>query len=310
MMDANQVIESYVRDVAKSLPRQRRGDVAFELHALLHEELAGRAADVGRAPDHDMALALLRDFGRPAEAAQRYHTPSALVESTDTRHFVTWSIGGLVVLAMHAALNPGSIDVGDLLLQWLGTLVLCFAVLGWWRRRFPDAFQWKPSRGPEWMPRGAMLLCMVALLVFPVAMYAAPVDFARALLPDVVRVDGVALAEPFAASWQRRLTLALIVAMPLVYLAGLVIGSFPAWLRRVDLASQLALGLMFIAHGSWAAAPATSGLAPFQLAHANAVAAPIFTALGGIMVLTILYFAWREWSLVPPAPATSANAAR
>lgn len=310
MMDTHQIIDAYVRDVAQYLPRQRRGDVAFELHALLHEELAVRAADTGQAPDRTMALSLLRAYGRPADTAQRYHETPALVDAIDTRHFLTWSLGGLVVLAMHAALNPDSIDVGALFLQWLGTLVLCFALLGWWRRRAPDNLAWTPSRGPEWMPRGLALFCLLALLVFPVAMYAAPMAFARMLLPDAVAVDGMALAAPFAGSWQRGLTLALLVALAAPYVITLVLGKRPAWLRRVEVGVNIALGLMLVAHGSWAAGTDEAWLAPFQSAHTNAVAAPIFTALGGVMVLVGLYYAWREWSLVPAAPAPRGTAMR
>ena len=43
-MDANEILESYVRDVADCLPRARRDDVASELRSLLAEELAGRDA--------------------------------------------------------------------------------------------------------------------------------------------------------------------------------------------------------------------------------------------------------------------------
>ena len=59
-MNANDVIESYVTDVAVQLPRKQRNDVAFELRALLNEELQERAGDAGREPDADMAIRMLR----------------------------------------------------------------------------------------------------------------------------------------------------------------------------------------------------------------------------------------------------------
>ena len=40
-MNANDVIECYVNEVAVQLPRAQRNDVAFELRALLQEELQG-----------------------------------------------------------------------------------------------------------------------------------------------------------------------------------------------------------------------------------------------------------------------------
>src|SRR5262245_8316293 len=66
-MNANEVIESYVCDVARSLPRDKRNDVAFELRALLADELAAKAQAAGRAPDEAMAMDLLQRFGRPAD---------------------------------------------------------------------------------------------------------------------------------------------------------------------------------------------------------------------------------------------------
>ena len=50
-MNAQDVIESYVRDVARLLSRDKRNDVALELRELLHDELAARAEAAGRAPD-------------------------------------------------------------------------------------------------------------------------------------------------------------------------------------------------------------------------------------------------------------------
>lgn len=57
----------------KRLPVKPRNDVGYELHALLMEELRGRAADAGRLPDEAMALALSRAFGHPHDVAARYH---------------------------------------------------------------------------------------------------------------------------------------------------------------------------------------------------------------------------------------------
>ena len=47
-MNANDVIESYVTEVALQLPRKQRNDVAFELRALINEELQGKAEESGR----------------------------------------------------------------------------------------------------------------------------------------------------------------------------------------------------------------------------------------------------------------------
>lgn len=310
-MDVNEIIESWVRDVAACLPRSRRADVAFELRALVHEELAGRAEAAGRAPDAAMAMALLKGFGRPAEMAQRYHARPALVAATDTHHFLIWALGGAVVLVLHMLLGHPDIDLGGLLLQWLGVLLVCFAAIDASRRRWPDALPWKPSRGPEWAPRWLSAFSLACLLVFPVAMYAAPMEFARWLLPDAVRVDGLALTDAFAGSWQRAVTQALLVGLALLEGAALVAGRRPRRLRQAGVGVCLALGAMFVAHAS-AMTPFGGGAAfqVFVLAHANAVAAPIFLALGGMMILCGLYFGWREWSIIRPGPSRPSRPAR
>jgi len=71
-MTATQLIESYVDDVVRRVDRKRRNDVGVELRALLGDELAGQAESAGRPADMDMAMELLRRFGRPADVAVRY----------------------------------------------------------------------------------------------------------------------------------------------------------------------------------------------------------------------------------------------
>lgn len=309
-MDVNEILQSWVRDVVACLPRARRGDVAFELQALLQEDLASRAMAAGHAPDKAMAMALLNDFGRPAEMAQLYHARPAMVAAADTHHFLIWALGGAVVLVTHTVLGHPDTGVVGLFLQWLGLLLLCFTAIDWLRRRRPGVLHWKPSRGPEWAPRWSSAFSLACMLVFPVAMYAAPMEFARWLLPDVVRVDGLALTEAFAGSWQRGLTQGLLVAMASLEGVALVAGFRPRWARRAGVAVNLALGTMFVAHAS----PMTpfGGGAPFQvfaLAHANEVAVPIFLGLGGMMILFGLYYGWREWSQVRPEPSPAAHGA-
>ncbi len=301
-MNLNETIESYVRDVAACLPRDKRNDVAWELRALLDEELAARAQVAGHAADKPMLMALLQEFGRPADVAQRYHARPALIDAADTHHYVIWAVGGWVVLALHSALNGGVPEVYEPLLQWLGLLLLGFALAGWMRRRRPDALHWKPKRGPEWMPRSLSALALLGLLVFPVFMYSAPVTFARLLMPQAVEVGGLAYSAAFAGSLLHVLTLSVLVAMALQYVVVLVLGRCPTWQRRLDVGLCLGLGLLCIAHASAVAADGSRAVEVFASAKANIVAAPFFLGVGGMMLLFGLYYGWREWNLVAPAP--------
>jgi hypothetical protein len=178
-MNANDVIESYVHDVAVLLPRRQRNDVAFELRALLDEELQGRAADAGRAPDAAMATELLRAFGRPADVAARYRPALTIIDPADGHAFVRYTVIGLLVIwaaGVLAQLGAPLATGGDWLvaigrwwggtvvasLWWPGVLVVGFAIAGWTRRRWPELGEWKPRGG---RPAGERPINRVALVM-------------------------------------------------------------------------------------------------------------------------------------------------
>jgi hypothetical protein len=164
-MTTDVLIELYVADVVKQLPRRQRRDVAIELQALLREELADRAEQAGTEPDEAMTLALLTGFGRPAEVAARYRPAPVLIDPGDSRRFITLSVAGLAViwvLGLASVLSPlptsatGWLEalrefwfgVGLPALIWPGFLVVCFAGAARARRRWPRLAAWRPH-GPE-----------------------------------------------------------------------------------------------------------------------------------------------------------------
>ena len=147
-MKPDALIESYVLDVVRRLPRRQRNDVAYELRSLLTEELAGRAADAGREPDSATALELLRSFGRPEEVAERYRGAGfSIIRPADAPRFAIVALTGVAV-------------------QWIVTLVATFAApsdieplsrLGaWW-------LSW--GLGSFWWPGLLVSLSIVAGLV-------------------------------------------------------------------------------------------------------------------------------------------------
>ena len=100
-MNANDVIEAYVRDVAVRLPRRQRNDVAFELRALLREALQDKADAAGGEADAAMAVALCNAFGQPADVAARYRPRPTLhiIDPMDAHVFVRAAVVGSVVIA-------------------------------------------------------------------------------------------------------------------------------------------------------------------------------------------------------------------
>lgn len=160
-MHASEILTCYVADVARELPRRMRNDVAFELQALLQEELAAKAEDTGRAPDAALAMELLQAFGPPSEVALRYQPVLTLIDPVDGPRFLraTWIglgvIWGLGLLAQFRTPDPAGRDLLRVLqgwwggvvlpsLWWPGVLVAGFGLGAWARRRWPRASTWKP----------------------------------------------------------------------------------------------------------------------------------------------------------------------
>jgi hypothetical protein len=109
-MNPNAIIETYVSDVVRRLPRGKRADVAFELRSLLGEELEGRAADAGRPADAAMATDLLKAFGSPVDVADRYRPAGfTIIRPADAPRFAAVALIGVGV-------------------QWILSLVATFSV--------------------------------------------------------------------------------------------------------------------------------------------------------------------------------------
>jgi hypothetical protein len=181
-MNANDLIESYVTDVAVKLPRKVRNDVAFELRALLNEELQAKAEAAGRGVDAAMATELLHAFGRPVDVAARYRPTLTIIDPADGHTFLRAAVIGLAIIWCVGLLMRlrQPIDSGwDLLtalgqwwgttvipsLWWPGLLVVSFGVASWVRRRWPQTSEWKPRAGDRIHGgRAALVMGVVGIL--------------------------------------------------------------------------------------------------------------------------------------------------
>ncbi|HET7656641.1 MAG TPA: hypothetical protein VFK18_06660 [Luteimonas sp.] len=306
-MNANEVIESYVRDVARLLPRVKRNDVALELRALLHDELAAKAEAQGRQPDRVLAMELLAGFGRPAEVAARYQPRHPLIAPEDNHNFAIWTVVG--ILALSVAGHDSGADLRWLeAMHWVGIMFVVFALIGWARRRQPvGAFSWrprtqdKPARGGRW----TALLAAMSLAVFPLAVYLSPQAYWSIATLGRGIPGGLLQTPEFLESWQRAATIVWFVLVLANYLAVAVRNGWTRWNRKLDIAGHLGLGLMLLAH----AVPLVTWLdrepfAIFVAAGADAVARPWFGFAGALTIGCALYDLYREWVRVEPAPAS------
>jgi hypothetical protein len=179
-MRADQVIEIYVDDTVRLLPRRQRDDVAAELRALLNDELNARARESARPPDEALPLSLVRGYGPPNEAAARYQPAWTIIDPADSRSFMRAAFIGAAALLLLSALRtqllpiPGTADdlVGLGILAWLGLLVVAFGVKSWIRRSWPSPALWKPRDRDRTNRVGTAFLIPIATLF--VVLYAAP----------------------------------------------------------------------------------------------------------------------------------------
>lgn len=241
-MNPRDLIDTYVEDVVRRLPRKLRNDIAAELDALLQEELAALAVEAGRQPDEGMVLNLLRGFGAPAEVARRYHQPLGLtiLRPQDTAAFVVTAVAGLLLQwAVSLTLLFNQAGTSDLVLQRLGA---------WWMTAGLGAFWW-----PGFLVMAAMIAAW-ARRRWP-GLESAPAD--RVIDRDRVSRVGMAIGLAFgilgAAFWilepwlmdHAPSVLAAVLRFDPEFLSGRAGWVLPLW------AAQLALCIHVIREGRW-----------------------------------------------------------
>ena len=310
-MNANEVIEAYIRDVAVHLPLAQRDDVARELRALLAEELQARAESEGVAADADLAVALARGFGRPAEVAARYHGPTHLIDPADTPLFLQSTCIGLAVIWVAGLLGHLSDGVDEAhggwlglagqwwthtaipSLWWPGALLACFALAAWIRRRWPARAEWTP-RAPDRIPGGRGLLALgLAGVLLGLFVLAEPTRLLDMMLgggaaPEAYR------ALTYAPEFRRFLgpLVWLLVALnvPLI-LAAIVTGRWSARLRGAN----VVLSLVFCAAAAWVVLDGPVFLA----AQSDQLLKPLLVL---IVAVTLLGLAVKWYRRVQPVP--------
>lgn len=317
-MNANEVIDSYVADVARRLPRRQRNDVAFELRALIDEELQARLAATGRDADAATAIALVRGFGQPAEVAARYRPPLVVIDPADGHRFVQATVIGLVliwVLGLVAALQAPIASATDLLralghwwsatvvgsLWWPGVLVAGFGLAAWARRRPSRPSAWKP-RAVDGIPGGRVamamaivgILCGTGLLIEP--RWLLDMLFDGRAAP--VAYDALTYTDAFRHRLGP-LVLGLVLLNIPLFLAVLAQGRWTPRTRRLD----LALSLLTCAVLAWVVADG-----PIFLTATSDRTTKLL--LGLVVACVLIGIGVRLYRNVKPSPAVGASMQR
>lgn len=301
-MDANDVIDSYVHDVARRLPSRRRDDVAFELRALLGEDLQARAAAEGREPDADLALRLVRSLGRPSETAARYHPPFILIQPSDTWSFVAGAAGGAAALSIVTAPRTGESfaaaarHTNVAVLAWLGLLVLLFAAKGLILSRRPEAFAWRPRQVRQIPGTAGRLANAGSALLWAavLTLYLAPGRIVAALTGG--RVDAQTLA--YSDSFRSELRMPWLAVLILAIIALHILVAFEGRWRGATRWTRIFLHMSAAIQLGW---HARYGII-FQLPHTDQVLIPAVATVAGILMAVAWIELYREVTRVRPAP--------
>jgi hypothetical protein len=250
-MHTTEVIESYIEDTVRLLPRRQREDVAAELRSLLNEELHARAQESRRPPDASLALALVRAYGRPNEVAARYQPPWAVIDPADSTSFLRAAIigaGALVLLAAIGTRQPSLRETADNLvnigiLVWLGLLVVVFGAKNWIRRRWPATALWQPRDRDRANRVGTAVLIPVA--TFILVLYGAPAWVLDQITGGRLDTSWAAYTADFQR-WRLPCLIGLLAGL-LVLLSFVAIeGRWRRLTRRINLGLNLALACLVL----------------------------------------------------------------
>lgn len=309
-MNANDVIESYVTDVALRLPRRQRNDVAFELRALIDEGLQDKAEASGRAVDVAMATEFLQAFGRPEDVAARYRPTLTIIDPADGRSFLRATVIGLAIiwcLGLLEQLQQPIASADDVIrafaqwwggtviasLWWPGVLIVYFGVAAWVHRRWPNTAVWKPRASDHIHGgRAGMVMALVGIL-FGTYVLIDP----RVMLDIVwngraaaVAYEALTYTDTFLQRQAPWVLASLLLNIP-VFVAVIAMGRWTAVMRRIE----TVLSLVTCAVLAWTVLDG-----PVFMTEKSDKTAKFFVAL--IVAYVLLHFAITAYRSVRPMP--------
>jgi hypothetical protein len=333
------LIDRYIHEVGRHLPRKNRADIQIELRSLLVDDLEDRA---GPNPSEDQVVELLKEYGPPRTVAASYHpegqyligpelyplfkmvTVIALAAVLGSQ-LLAW---GIALLNGHGAFSPLQ-ALGGLLTaipSALGMIVIVFALLQRFEVR-PDTDEkaWDPMSLPkvdevEHVKRGeriAGIIVQIAVLVlltfFPqwIGFMTFPGGefFANPVIQDYVVLISVSILISLSLDiyllWQGRWVLSTRIARIAVNLLAitvllLLIQGHTAWLVENG-AGGLFDALMSIPTSAEASWQVI-GMASFRLAFGIAAIVTVFETL--VIVFRMVRRFYRKGSATIALPTS------
>ena len=271
------LIDRYINEVGRYIPRRKRGDILEELRSLLVDTMEDR---FGEESSESQVEDLLREFGRPREVAASYYPQgNYLVGPTLYPLFrmVAWIVIAAVLGAQVLAWSVGIFIAGESFsaLEMVGSLVNSVpSSLGWVLITFmilqyfdakPDLEEepWDPKTLPEIKPdqeidRGETIVSLVFGILFLVL-----VSFFPQWIGFITTPGGKFYPNP--------VILDNLLLVRVVLAVGVGFNLFLLWWNRRDLINRLfqigvnifnvyVLGLLVAGHNRWLAARSSGGL--------------------------------------------------
>lgn len=295
-MQANEIIELYVTDTVRLLPKQQRVDVANELRALISDELNARASAEGRPADEELALSLIRSYGRPNVMAARYQPAAPIIDPADSMNFLRAAFIGSVALILLSALNridPKGTDRDPTgrIVSWMGCLVLAFGAKSWMWRRWPSLSLWKPCDRDRVNRIGTAIMIPFASLV--VVLYAAPAWVLNLISGGRINTAWADYTADFV-SLQLPLFIGCLVGLLMMAGYRAVKGRRTRMTRRVEIGLNLTLALLalvFAVNGNL-----------FQSGSVDQIARSVMTAVASIYIPSVGVMIYGELGRIDLTP--------
>jgi hypothetical protein len=193
------IVDRYLAAVSDLLPAKLRKDTVTEIHSLIQDALDDRSKVEGRAPDDEMMVAVLKEFGSPEKIVAPYLPEKYLIGPRLYPTFILVLkialpiIAVLMLVVTWIGVNPAagmttSEFFTDLIkslasslsavVQAFGNIVLIFAILQWAIPEFkttPKDKEWDPHSlkaisQPDKIKRGELIteivFTFIALIIF------------------------------------------------------------------------------------------------------------------------------------------------
>lgn len=163
-MKAENWIERYVHEIGRHLPRRMRDDVQQELHSLLQEMFWERLEQTPETKEEQVALNLIREFGKPEEVALRYLPKQTLIGADSFPYYLVvlkvWL--GIVTLLFAAATLYTLITrfpeapltyLGENFGEWFTSMLVNFGLITLIFAIAERVGAWRPQKDSSWDPR-------------------------------------------------------------------------------------------------------------------------------------------------------------